>query len=330
MPAVPAPLILPPEDPGDALDALLATAKAASTAPDGKPSGDAALDVLTTVAEVGDGVLMLSDLLAARHSRAVIAALLTQGADKRVRPRLALGLVAGHEVVWLRSAGWQSVGQQNRREAAPTARSLRHRLSGHNLESALENAVAPVARRRDVLFDVVRGVTLREYIDQRKGDAWVAIRTEGAEGAKDAGTLTGGVYPDALVAECWPTDLFGERLGAWPSTGDPTSRTDPQPAEFAVAVEIELSGKAAPLVAAKIRQHDTAMRLGWWQAVVWVTDDTDTLKRLIRAGLGHVADHPGHYVLGGSAIGLDDPAAPPIGVAAPRPPWWAGPLSARP
>jgi hypothetical protein len=100
--------------------------------------------------------------------------------------------------------------------------------------------------------------------------------------------------------------------------------------EWNVAIEIELSGKSAPLVEAKLRQHDTAMQLGWWQAVVWITDDLSTLTRLLRSGLGQSRVHPGHYFLPGGAVGIGGYPAVPIGAPVPATPWWAAPLAATP
>ncbi len=336
-------------DEGDALDALLSAARAAAS-PAGSPAGDAALDVLQDVADVGDGVMLLADLLAAGHSRAVVAALLKQGSDKRLRARLALGVVAGHDVVWLRTAGWGAVGKPNRREAAPTVKTLRHRLSGHNFEQAIEHRVTATARANDVLIEVMRGVPLREHVQQHIGDAWTSIKTEGPEEQRAAGTLTGGVFPDVLVVENWPRQRIvgtpqtglaqavpGERERLWPSVGG--IRNDD--ADLVVAVEIELSGKAAPLLSSKVRQHDTAMRLGWWQAVVWITDSTDVLTRLLRAGVSDGAQHPGHYVMGGSSVGLGNDPGPVLkfipgtdrpdpATVPPPPPWWLSYLAARP
>jgi hypothetical protein len=338
-------------DEGDALEALLTAARKAAAPAAGKSAGDAPLDALQLVADVGDGVMLLADLLAAGHSRAVVAALLKQGSDKRLRPRLALGVVGGHEVVWLRTAGWSILNYPNRREAAPTVRSLRHRLSGHNFEHAIEQRVAPIARQNDVLLEMVRGVPLRDYCKSRVGDAWTTIKTEGPEQTRDAGTVTGGVFPDVLVVENWPRKHIlrakpqglvaatrSEREQLWPSVGG--IRTDD--ADLAVAVEIELSGKAAPLLSAKVRQHDTAMRMGWWQVVVWVTDSTDVLTRLLRAGIGDPSQHPGHYVMGGSALGFGSDPEQPLrqffpgtetldpATVVPPPPWWLPHLGKRP
>jgi hypothetical protein len=73
-------------------------------------------------------------------------------------------------------------------------------------------------------------------------------------------------------------------------------------------------------VQSKVRQHDVAMRLGWWQAVVWITDDRDTLTRLLRAGVG---THPGHYLLSAAAVGIGgDPAVLAQVERAPMP-WWS-------
>jgi hypothetical protein len=320
------------ESEGDALAAIVATARAEISAREDN-AADASTDVLTLVAEGGDGVMLLADVLAAGHSRALVAALLTQGSDKRIRARLAIGIVAGVEVVWLRTSGWQAVGQPNRRETPPTQSSLRHRLSAHNFERTMLAGVEPVGRERGVLLSVVRGAPLREYITQRTGDAWTIIKTAGsAELLNAASGVLGGVYPDALVAESWPASLVVDkdqtRAKTWPKTGDPAALSERQGPDWASAIEIELSGKAAPLVSAKVRQHDTAMLLGWWQAVVWITDDTDTLTRLVRAGVGG-ADHPGHYLLPGSAVGIGGSPTVPVGMPLPPVPWWHATLMGR-
>lgn len=278
---------------------------------------DVASDVLEHIAQAG-GVVFTADLLAAGHPPAVVAALSQPGEDKRVRPRLALGVVAGHRLCWLRSSGWQAMGQPNRRECPPTERSLRHRLAAPNFERAISAHVTTAARTSSVLVSVLRDKQLRDYVEERKGDAWTVVKVAGSDAATAAGRVLGGVYPDVLVVENWPIDLHESRSSTWPSVGGDQAASD-----LLVAIEIELSGKATPVLASKVAQHDTAMALGWWHAVCWVSDDADTLTRLQRAGITR-PEHPGHYALLSSDCHLG-PQVPgltlPTGT---RVPWWAG------
>lgn len=282
---------------------------------------DVASDVLDYIAEAG-GVVFAADLLAAGHPPAVVAALAQSGPDKRVRPRLALGVVAGHRLCWLRSSGWQAVGQPNRRECPPTERSLAHRLAAPNFERTIITHVVPPARASSVLVSVLRDKPLRDYVEERKGDAWAVVKAAGADAATAAGRVLGGVYPDVLVVENWPSDLYATRSGTWPSVGGDQGVVD-DASDLLVAIEVELSGKATPVLAAKVAQHDTAMALGWWHAVCWVSDDADTLTRLQRAGITR-PEHPGHYALLSSTCHLGPVVS---GLALPtgaRVPWWAG------
>jgi hypothetical protein len=334
---VPASLTLPPDDQGDALTALLATASAeAAAAASGAPVRDAGTACLAFIAEIGDGVMLLADVLAAGHSRAVVAALLAASAtDKRVRPRLGLAEIHGSAVVWLKTGAWSLLGFPNRKEAPPTASSFRHRLAGHNFETALRAACEADMYLGRVMLDVLRGADLRTYVGTRIGDVWGPIRYGGPEAAQEAGRLMGGVYPDVLVIENWPTasakveefpvpgqptTYRSQRLLSWPTNGGTKPRED---AEFRIACELELHSKHDPVQSAKIAAHDTAMTLGWWDAVCWVTDSDRVREKLLRSGLADRIAHPGHYLMGGSTVGLGaDPAPIPLGTPAPPAPWW--------
>jgi hypothetical protein len=316
-----------PREDGDALGALVAAVHKKQP-PTAVRTSDAAHDVLHHVGIVCDGVAVLSDLLDAGHSRAVIAALLTQGKDARVKPKLAMDEVAGVLVLWCRSSAWVALGQPNRREAPPSKSTLRHRLSAHNFERAMMARVEPVARERGVLLTVVRGLALREYVDQRKGDAWTVIKgTGGAQDKEEAGRVANGVFPDAIVAENWPLEMTADvRRAMWPTTGDETAHVAPCQADWSVALEVELHGKSSALLDEKVLRHDQSMKLKWWSATCWITDDADTQTRLLRAGIGTAA-HPGHYLLGAADAHIgENPPPPGPGLAVPPPPWWAGPL----
>jgi hypothetical protein len=322
---------------GDALTALLGAAAAeAAAAASGKPGRDAGTTCLAYIAETGDGVMLLSDVLAAGHSRAVVAALLTQSpGDARVKPRLGIAEIVGQPVVWLKTGSWSLLGFPNRKEAAPTASSVRHRLAGHNFETALRAACETPMHKHRIMLDVLRGADLRAYVETRKGDVWGPIRYGGPEESRAAGALMGGVYPDVLVIENWPTAMaktvevvapgqpttyHSQRLTMWPTNGGTKPRED---AEFRVACELELHSKHDPVQSAKIAAHDTAMALGWWDSVCWITDSDRVREKLLRSGLADKGAHPGHYLMGGSMVGLGaDPAPVSPGTLVPDAPWW--------
>jgi hypothetical protein len=279
-----------------------------------------------------EGLALLEDLLAAGHSGAVIAALAQGSAsDKRVRPKVALDTINGTRVVTLLSGGWAYIGQPNRRAALPTASTLRHRLAPANLERALARLDGSIADAA-IIIAVERGVAMRQYIEGRVVEAKAA--QFGNSARADVGQVLGGVQPDLLVTESWPAEAYPHRATLWPHTGARGQRqTGPdgatpvpwpdEEADFTVAVEVELSGKNDVHLARKVTQHNTAMALGWWDAVVWVTDHRDTVRRLERAGLvGASRRHPGHYatLTGAVHLGEADPSALlPMGTAAP---WW--------
>lgn len=313
----------------DPLEAVFADIEAAAAAAlaAGK-TADVGTDLLLALAEAG-GVALVADVLAAGHAPAVLAALtLANPKDKRVKPRLGAGIITGHRVVWLLASGWSAVGQANRREASPTEKSLRHRLAASNLARGLAR-LEPTFTTYGLIVAVQQDVELREAL---KG--WVQDVKPRGVGQDDpgAGGVYNGIFPDLLVVENWDPARLGQRAVHWPSvggvaatagSGEPSGtilRGDG--ADHIVAVEVELSGKANVLLSAKVANHDTAMRLGWWNAVVWITDDRNTLTRLSRAGIGDRTTHPGHYLMGTDACGLG-PVPPDIILPAGLAPWWA-------
>jgi hypothetical protein len=327
----------PSADEGDALTALLLTAAAeAAAAVKGTPGRDAGTRCLAYIAETGDGVMLLDDVLKAGHSRAVVAALLRQpNSDKRRQPALGLAEINDTATVWLKTGSWSLLGFPNRKEAAPTASSIRHRLAGHNFETALRAACEGPMYEHRIMLDVLRGADLRAYVASRIGDAWGPIRYGGPEESKEASKLLGGVYPDALVVENWPTAMakvaeqvvpggpttyVSQRLKSWPTNGGTKPRED---AELRIAVELELHSKHDPVQSAKIAAHDCAMALGWWDSVCWITDSDRVREKLLRSGLADRHAHPGHYLMGGSTVGLGaDPAPVSLGTPLPSSPWW--------
>jgi hypothetical protein len=317
------------------LDRLFAPHEEAEAASGSATADDRVSDLLRAVADA-EGCALVTDLTAAGYEDAVIAAACTPPPDdKRKAAGLALGIVGRQRMVWLRSSGWAAVGQANRRENKPTATQLRHRLAPVNFQRRMDARFVPVARRDDVLVRFARGVELRQYVDPLKGQAWSLIRAGDVVSQANAGQVLEGVYPDALVYENWPEVKFQQRTEDWPSTGDTKFRAGPEDATWVVAVEIELSGKNDPALDRKLNRHDIAMQLGWWQAVVWITDCPDVLTRLRRAGLGRtdglneIERRPGHYLLLADAAGVTGKlpgAVVPRGV---KVPWWSEQMTDR-
>ncbi len=296
---------------------------------------DRVSDLLHDVSDT-EGCALVTDLTAAGYDDAVIAAALTPppGGDKRKAASLAFGLVGGHRMVWLRSSGWAAVGQTNRRENKPSGSQLRHRLAPVNFQRRMQDRVVGSVLAYGVYVDITYGVELRNYVTPLKGDAWSIIKGSDPQAAKEAGRVQEGVYPDVLVYENWPAEQFKQRTVMWPHTGDEYYRDGVQPATWVVAVEIELSGKNDNALDRKMDRHDIAMKLGWWQAVVWITDDERVLTRLRRAGLGvsygQTPDvrwrRPGHYLLEADDAGVASGTTitpPPMGVMQP---WWTAQL----
>lgn len=278
-------------------------------------------DLLEAVA-AGDGLALLDDLLAEGFPPDLIRSALEPGEDKRQRPKLLATSIGPWRVLSLSSSGFAAVGEGNRRPALPTASTLLHRLGPKNARARLEERVAPVARERGVMLDVISGGALRAYCEDRRGEAWSLIKGNGgAQDANDASVVLSGVLPDFLVLETWHESMLPRRPQIWPSSGDPVALIDPQPAEFLTAVEIETSPKfSAEVLGLKVRRSTIAQRLGWWQATCWATggeQGQDINERLRRVG---VLTHPGHYFLPASALGIGGPTvAPPAGA---RLPWW--------
>jgi hypothetical protein len=314
----------------DALDILFAPLEAADAGSGEKTAADRISELLYAVADA-EGVALVADLQAAGYEASLIAAACTvTSADKRSKPRLAAELIAGHRMVWLTSGGWSAVGQTNRRGGSPASSQLVHRLAPANFQRRLTAKLVPAVHAYGVLVDTARGVDLRDYVNPLKGDAWGIVKGSSPEDAKDAGRVLEGVYPDAIVYENWPETLFAQRAKQWPSIGDPQARLsahDGEAATFVAAVEIELSAKSDKALDRKMDRHDVAMRLGWWQVVVWITDSDDVLTRLTRAGLGRMTKantprRPGHYLLDARDAGIGNGISeliPPLGM---KYPWW--------
>lgn len=261
-------------------------------------------DLVADVA-AGGGVAVLDDLLAAGHSRAVIAAALEPtGDDKRARPLLRGTVANGIEIVWCTTLGWSRAGQSNKREAPVGSRTARHRTAPALFERWLATRAA-VAEPHGILLTLDRGSGLRSVVEEMTQRAWGLVRQTGGTG-QDAALLLTRPVPDAIIIENWPDDpsaIAWRDLHVYPHFGSPERPR----AEVAIAVEVQLSDTASAIMSQKVRAHDVAMRLGGgWQATLWVVDSQDVMTRLQRAGIGDELRHPGHYVVQAREVGLGD------------------------
>lgn len=311
-----------PQQPSEALQSLYQCFTTPDpTRGDGRADETAAL--LEAIAHLGDGVMLLDDILEDGHDPEVISACLTPGEDKRKRPTLAAVTIGPWRVLSLTSSGFAAVSMAGRRPSNPSAATLRHRLAPRHARAALLDRVAPIARDRGVILDVISGGALRGYCEDRRGEAWNLIKSgTTAQDQQDASVVLSGVLPDLTVLESWHEDALRHRPQVWPSSSDPVALIDPQSCELLIAVEIELTAKFSPeVLGLKVRRATVAQRLGWFSATIWAVDDLDIVERLRRAS---AFTTPGHYFLNAADLGIDAPRVDLPAEA--RQPWWALPL----
>lgn len=261
-------------------------------------------DLIADVASSG-GVAIIEDLLAAGHSRAVLAAALEpEGADKRTRPWLRCAVVNEVELVWATTKAWSQVGQPNRREAPPGSRTARHRMAPSLLARWVRGANA-LTQEQGIHLMLDRGPGLRAICEEMTQRAWGYMR-QGGPLAQEASLLLTRPVPDALLVESWPDDskAMGWREGALYSHLGCDERPE---SELAVAVEVQYADSGTALLSQRLRAHDVAMRVGkGWHATLWVVDNQEVLSRLDRAGIFDHRIHPGHYVVDAREVGLGE------------------------
>ena len=269
-------------------------------------AGPSPADVLAYV-DAADGLCRLDELTGAGFSEPLLLELLATpaGADRRSRPRLRGAVLAGERWVWPTTAGWSAAGRPNRREAAPSARTIGHRQAPRRMASWVEEHLAPAAAANDILVDPLVGADIRTWVTACISTAWSAVRVGGGA-AEEAGKLLGGVYPDLLVVESWPRDRIelGQReQHCYPGVRGAGETSEP---DWRVAVEIELAEKPDLMLAHKVAQHERARALGWWHAVLWVVDDRKVAERLQRALLAAGAGRApaAHYTADPADVGV--------------------------
>lgn len=283
-------------DDGDAppapptLDALIQRARvSAATQAEG-----GAVGALVARLASGDGSAPVEVLRAEGIPAQVIAsALLADQADKRVRPRAKVGIVAGEPFIWLTTSGWQAAGFASRRERHPNAESAEHAAAPAHLAGWLRQRLAPWPALR---VEVATGAPCRSFSERVKALAWGHIQGGAGDSGGGIGVLTGGLLPDALLCEtfCGNADLYASAWGDQPQTPEDA-------VEQTLALEVQRAARAEPL-RWKVERWEAALRLGAVFAVVWVVRTGEVADRLRALGVGDPASR--QLLVSAASVGL--------------------------
>lgn len=326
----------PPLDEGhgtaDDADPLAAFFPKQDAAPD--PLGTAAIASLCErVAEAG-GLAGVDDLVAAGTPAALIAAALTKPKDKRrAAPLLAIS-VAGQRLVKPSAAGWEIAGFPNKRTGGSTLSEarLRHALAPGQFcrwaNTVAERINVDEATLRHSATNAPEAMT--ELADRLIERSWEVIQRQMTHGGRTFTKPEQAPRPDVLVMEEWghasthrPTQesVWGRLRRA--HERETLAQTEGKPTVLRVGIEIEVSAKATPDLAAKIERLDAALDLGGLDAVVWVVDDGKIAQRLARFGVGAHQPDKGvrHYFAAASRCGIDSDGL--VAIPQGRALWWA-------
>lgn len=190
------------------LDALIEAARIAAAQ---KRSMDAAAAEVIRILAESEGSMPLDDLLAAGAPRDVVAYLVADDAtDRRRKQRAHLGFVGRTAVVWLSTTGWQAAGMSRRAGTPPTAQTLQHAMAPSRLRQWLDQRTASLAAQ-GIAVRCVHGAACRRWSADLTASAWGALRVS-ADSDGLLGSLTGGLIPDALVIERFPSGDLGHQL----------------------------------------------------------------------------------------------------------------------
>lgn len=285
------------------LDALVQAARVEAAK---KSDGGAVGAVVRRLAQATGGSLPVSVLLDEGFPSQALADAAQGDPDrKRSGPRARLGLVSGQPVLWLTTSGWQAAGRSTGRELSPSAESVAHATAPAAVATWLDEVTRPYA----VSVDVVSGQPCRDFGERVKALAWSRVQGRGdATGA--AGSLTGGLYPDALLCERWAdASLYG---GAWGR--EPETQADA--AEQVLGLEVEATRKSDEPLRWKVEKWAGALGLGACHAVVWVVRSRTVADRLAALGVGH----DGQLLVPAVSVGLEGEEMP--GLLQGQHVWW--------
>ncbi len=294
----------PENEAAPSLSALIQTARSEAA----KTTGGTVRQVVARLAR-GDGSATVATLTSEGFPEpALVAAVTTDHPkDGRFKARAKLGIVAGEPMIWLTTTGWQSAGRASGKERAPTAESAGHAAAPGQINTWLRKVLEPWDG-----LDVraVTGEPCRAFSDQVKALAWARIQGAG-DTTGGAGSLTGGLVPDALIVERFPD--AATYLGAWGH--DPATQDDI--AEQTLALEIEDTRKASEPLRWKVERWEAATELKMVVRVVWVVRTASIRDRLFALGVG-TKRRPNQLLVAGGRIGLPGSEL----VAASGQEWW--------
>lgn len=284
------------------LDALIQTAHVeAARSQDGGAVGA----VVRRLAE-GDGSALVASLRAEGFpDEAIAAAVTTDAADRRRKPRARLGVVGGSVMVWLTTTGWQSAGRTSARERHPSSESQLHAAAPSQLAEWLD---AKLARWPHLRITVVTGAPTRTWGEELKSLAWGRLQGAGDTTGR-FGVLTGGLIPDALLVTRWRT--ADDYRAAWGQ--DPAAPEDA--AEETSALETELTRKALGPLRAKVTRWEAALDLGAAHRVIWLVRSHEVAENLLRLGVG--TERSRQLLVPAAAVGMEGDPMPDV-----VPTWW--------
>ena len=237
---------------------------------------------------------------------AIAAAITTDEADKRRKPRANLGIVEGTPYLWLTTTGWQAAGRTSRRERSPSAESASHAAAPLDLSRWLRERLAPWPHLR---VTVATGEPCRAFAERVKALAWSRISSGSGDATGTFGMLTGGgVIPDALIVTRWPSwDIYRSAWGDNPATHEDA-------AEETCTLEYEASRKGEPL-RYKVERNAGVLELGAAHAVIWAVRDRQVADDLQALGVGRPGSR--QLLVPAVLVGLDGDEMPDY-----EPTWW--------
>jgi hypothetical protein len=243
----------------------------------------------------------LAEVVSGGHAEEVLVALLEPPSDKR-RGRLAgIGTEPDGEMyLWLERSAYRLIGS-NTKGGRPSGAQRDHRLWIRSLAGLFEHRYATRLTPHGIQVAVAGGAQLRRRQEERRQSARDAVIVGGPTAHGEGGSLLlGGVYPDLLLEEAWPSRDNVRQM--WPHLLT-DARDRSTPLDVAVAVEVEVSRKTREAMSIKVQRHRaqaTIARPAYWHVTLWVVDDT-AIAQLIRSRVedihGEAFEATGHYLL---------------------------------